>query len=121
VEIHVGADDSELRALIGRASYIASASRYEGFGLSVVEGMSAGLVPILRPIPPFKQIVERTGCGYLVDMDDPIAAALQVRKLHQEGNPARRVAAITAAARFSWTGVAARFAAEYRNLLSGGE
>lgn len=120
VEIHVGADDPALRALIGRASYIASASRYEGFGLSVVEGLSAGLMPILRSIPPFQRVVERTGCGTLVDMDDPIKGAGQVRHYHEAASPALRAAAITAAAKFSWTRAAARFATEYRGITCKG-
>jgi alpha-1,3-mannosyltransferase len=117
VQVHVGADDAALRALIGQASYVASASRYEGFGLSVIEGMSAGLVPILRPIAPFQRLVERTRSGLLVDMDDPLTAAREITAFHNVDPAIRRKAAITAAASFSWTGVAARFAAEYRSLL----
>jgi alpha-1,3-mannosyltransferase len=118
VEIHVGADDATLRALIGRASYIASASRYEGFGLSVVEGMSAGLVPILRSIPPFQRLVEHSGCGALVSMDDPITASRAVHQMHNPEGVIKRAAAIAAAARFSWTGVSGRFANQYRNVLA---
>ncbi|MBB4860969.1 alpha-1,3-mannosyltransferase [Novosphingobium chloroacetimidivorans] len=117
LEIHVGPDDAALRELVGRATYVASASRYEGFGLSVVEGMSAGLVPVLRRIPPFERLVETTGCGLLVDMDDPLSAAGEVQKFHNEQARARRAAAILAAARFGWTRVATRFAAEYRAVL----
>ncbi len=118
VEIHVGADDDVLRTLIGRSSYVASASRYEGFGLSVVEGMSAGLVPLLRPIPPFQRLVERSDCGLLVDMDDSVTAAQKVREFHFAASSAKRAKAVAAAAKFSWTGVAARFAAEYRDVLA---
>ncbi len=117
VEIHLGADDIALRALIGRASYVASASRYEGFGLSVVEGMSAGLIPLLRPIPPFQRLVERTGCGLLVDMDDPVAAAGEVREFHHNAILATRALAIGAAAKFGWAEVAARFVVEYQKVL----
>jgi alpha-1,3-mannosyltransferase len=117
VEIHVGANDAALRALIGQASYVASASRYEGFGLSVIEGMSAGLVPILRPIPPFQRLVERTGSGLLVDMNDPFIAAHKVRAFHDAAGGGRRNDAVAAASAFSWAGVATRFAAEYRMVL----
>ena len=117
VEIHVGADDATLRTLISRSSYIASASRYEGFGLSIVEGMSAGLIPLLRPIPPFKKLVERAGCGLLVDMDAPVSAALKVQEFHSTASLSMRTKAIVTAAEFSWTGVAERFAAEYQDIL----
>lgn len=118
IEMHVGADDDALRALIGRSSYIASASRYEGFGLSVVEGMSAGLIPLLRPIPPFRKLVEGADCGLLVEMDNPVSAALKVREFHSKLTPLERAKAISATDKFSWTEVAARFAAEYRAVLA---
>lgn len=119
VDIHVGANDAELCNLIGQSSYVASASRYEGFGLSIIEGMSAGLVPLLRPIPPFKKLVERTHCGLLVEMDDPAKAAQEVREFHATAALERRIQAISAASKYSWTGVAGQFAAEYRNIIAG--
>lgn len=117
VEIHVGADDATLRALIGRASYIASASRYEGFGLSVVEGMSAGLVPLLRPIPPFQRLVTRANLGLLVDMDDADKAAREVQAFHGNVTSQTRAATIRAANRFGWTNAASYFAREYQSVL----
>lgn len=117
VEIHVGADDAALRTLISQASYVVSASRYEGFGLSIIEGMSAGLVPILRPIPPFRRLVERTGSGLLVDMNDAFAAAREVRAFHDGAGGGRRNDAVAAASASSWAGVATRFVAEYRTVL----
>lgn len=119
LEIHVGASDDALRTLIGRSSYIASASRYEGFGLSIVEGMSAGLVPLLRPIPPFQKLVEQSGCGLLINTDDANSAAQKVKQFYSNASPHERATAITAAAKYSWTGVAERFAAEYRSVLGG--
>jgi len=43
VRVHEKPSEAEIAALIGQASYIASASRYEGFGISVIEGLSADL------------------------------------------------------------------------------
>ena len=118
VEVHVGPDDVAIRALIGRASYVASASQYEGFGLSVVEGLSAGLTPLLSPIAPFRRLVERTGCGLLLDYEAPPASAAAVTAWHRHAAVEidRNVAA---AAAFGWAGVAARFAHEYRAALDG--
>ena len=36
---------------------VASASEYEGFGVAAVEGMSAGLFPVLSDIPTFRNLV----------------------------------------------------------------
>ena len=45
VSIHTGQDDKDFRKIISECSFFVSASRYEGFGLSLVEAMSAGLIP----------------------------------------------------------------------------
>ena len=118
VEIHVSPDDAAIRALIGRASYVASASRYEGFGLSVVEGLSAGLTPLLSPIAPFRRLVERSGRGLVLDYDTPAASAAKVSAWHRDASAEidRNVAAADV---FGWPGVAAHFALEYRAVLNG--
>lgn len=118
VEVHVGLDDTAIRALIGQASYVASASQYEGFGLSVVEGLSAGLTPLLSSIAPFRRLVERTGCGLLLDFEAPTAAAAAVAARHRHA-PAEIDRNVAAAAAFGWAGVAARFAHEYRAAVNG--
>ena len=117
VEIHVLPNDDAVRTLIGRADYIASASRFEGFGLSVVEGLSAGLTPLLRDIPPFRRLVERTGRGLLLDYDDPGHAAAALGAAHRSATVAARAANVAAARPFGWTGVSERFASEYRQIL----
>jgi alpha-1,3-mannosyltransferase len=75
LQVVTGPSDADMAGLIRRASYLVSASSYEGFGLGVVEGMAAGLVPVLNRIPAFSSLVESTGCGVLVDFDDPAARA----------------------------------------------
>ncbi len=57
--------------LVGSCGFIISASSYEGYGLSVVEGMSAGLLPVLSDIPAFREIRDDSGVGLLLDFDDP--------------------------------------------------
>lgn len=52
-----------------------SASRYEGFGISVIEGMSVGLLPVMHDNAAFRETFERSGCGLLTDFDDPARAA----------------------------------------------
>ncbi|MDB5714323.1 MAG: hypothetical protein JWO15_1720 [Sphingomonadales bacterium] len=118
VEVATGADDATLHALVGRASYVASASRYEGFGLSVVEGMSAGLTPILNNIAPFQRLVAASGCGLIVDMDDTAGTARAAQAQHDARMPDARYANIAAVQVYSWTGVAAKFAIEYSAVLA---
>ena len=75
VEINTGPDDDEIRVLMARCSVIVSASTYEGFGVAALEGMSAGLFPLLNDIPTFRQLIERLRVGLLVDFSDIEVAA----------------------------------------------
>lgn len=65
-------------ALIGVAKscgFTVSASRYEGFGLSVIEGMSVGLVPCMQANAAFQETHRLSGCGLLTDFHEPLRAA----------------------------------------------
>ena len=44
---HGYCDKDELASIAMKCGFTVSASRYEGFGLSVIEGMSVGLVPVI--------------------------------------------------------------------------
>jgi len=63
-------DDSEIKVQLDNASFIVSASEYEGFGLSIIEGMSAGLIPLCSNIPSFTKIIEKSGVGINLDFFD---------------------------------------------------
>ncbi|TKB48190.1 WecB/TagA/CpsF family glycosyltransferase [Ferrimonas sediminicola] len=121
VSIETDLDDAAIRKRIGTASFIVSASEYEGFGLTLVEGMSAGLIPLASPIPSFRRIVERAGIGTLVDFDAPEAATDQLHQFMlgcRDGYPQLRQQAMTAAQRYAWPGLASRFIQAYREQLT---
>ncbi len=75
IEIIVDADEDKVRELMNCCAAVASASEYEGFGVAALEGMSAGLYPVLSDIPTFRELVTRAGVGLLVDFSDAKAAA----------------------------------------------
>jgi alpha-1,3-mannosyltransferase len=110
--------DADLAGLIGRASYFVSLSAYEAFGVSVVEAMSAGLVPILSDIPPFREFVRRAGKGLLVDAGD-LGAAAQAVVAFDAARPARhRDDFIAAAAQYSWSRMTQAYLDEYAKVLA---
>ena len=70
VEFHAAPSDATLASLIARSQVYACASSYEGFGLAAVEGIAAGLYPVLSDIPAFRRTLERIGAGTAIDFED---------------------------------------------------
>jgi alpha-1,3-mannosyltransferase len=113
-------DDGELKRLVGGSSVIVSSSDYEGFGIAVVEGMSAGLFPLLSDIAPFQRLVESAGVGMTVNFDHAEAAAKNFAALWPRlaaDYAALRGRAIAAASGYSWPNVARRYQALYDDVL----
>jgi alpha-1,3-mannosyltransferase len=67
--------NDDLASLARTCGFTVSASRYEGFGLSVVEGMSVGLLPFLHENAAFRETHVLSGVGRLTNFDDPEGAA----------------------------------------------
>lgn len=109
----------ELGHLIGRSSYYVSASEHEGFGISAVEAMSAGLLPILSRIPAFERFLQ-SAPGLIVEPQDGVGTASAVRQLHERteaAGPEMRRALRTAAQAYDWAPVSDTVAATYREIL----
>lgn len=121
VRILSGLSDFVVRDEIGQSSFIASASEYEGFGISLLEGMSAGLVPLASPIPTFRRILsECPSAGALIDFDDPEKAGRAIAgtvAAARRDAGAMRAAVMRAARGWSWNRVADRFTTEYETVL----
>lgn len=120
VECHIGLPDSVIRTLLGHCSLFASASEYEGFGLVAVEAMSAGLMPLLHPNTAYSDLASRHNEVRLCDFGAPDKAATGIESAFARlsaGADAYRMAAMQAAASYSWERVADRYAELYRNVL----
>ena len=99
---------------------IASASDYEGFGVAAVEGMSAGLFPLLSDIPTFRHLVALTGVGMLVDFADAEGAVdAFIGKWHEiEVNYSDyRRTSVDAASVYDWQRVSQAYEAMYDEYL----
>lgn len=82
VRYHGYLDAGRLLDIAMNCGFTVSASRYEGFGLSVIEGMSIGLLPFVHRNAAFEETVNRSGCGRLTDFDDPAQAAREFAAWH---------------------------------------
>jgi alpha-1,3-mannosyltransferase len=82
VALHGFLETGALTDIARTCGFIISASSYEGFGISVIEGMSVGLVPVMHDNAAFRETFERSGCGLLTDFDDPARAARDFAAWH---------------------------------------
>jgi alpha-1,3-mannosyltransferase len=64
-------EPNELIGVARTCGFTVSASRYEGFGLSVIEGMTIGLLPFMHRNDAFQETFNRSDCGLLTNFDDP--------------------------------------------------
>lgn len=112
--------DEDIRALMEDSSILISTSEYEGFGLTIVEGMSAGLWPVMSDIASFRMLAEKTQIGTILDFSDPErAASLFLEQWsHIAANyEGLRERAIAAAATFRWRQVSEKYELLYRSVL----
>jgi len=117
VKIVASPADATLKTLLRDCSFVASASEYEGFGVAAIEGMSAGLIPILSDIPPFRRLVARTGLGLIIDYSDPEKGArvlLENLPRSTANHSEQRAACMRAASAYDWPRVCETYAALYR-------
>ena len=60
---------SELESLLSHANLFVSGSSYEGYGLSTIEAMSSGTVPVVTRVGIHPQLISNGKTGFLVDGD----------------------------------------------------
>lgn len=120
VTIHVGLPTGGLRAVIGQCSYFVSASTYEGFGLALIEAMSAGLLPVVHPNEAFVALAASHPGVALRDFGHPAAVADRLRALDRDAAstlPALRRQAMAAVREFAWSEVARAYEDIYAEAL----
>ncbi|TKB46807.1 glycosyltransferase family 4 protein [Ferrimonas sediminicola] len=124
VRLHLGLSDQQLTQLAGQNSFVVSASEYEGFGQTLLEGMAAGLYPIASPIPSFRRVVEATGIGTCLSFDDPQRWARQAhQRINQvlEEYAGNRRQAMRACGAFSFEQCCRAMIEIYQQMLGGRE
>lgn len=103
----------ELAALYRNAAALVFPSRYEGFGLPVVEAMASGTPVVATPDPALREVA---GDAALYAEPEGLGEAVRTALAERE----RLVAGgLERARRFTWAETARRTAAVYREVLGG--
>lgn len=118
VTVHGYLDQSDLQALAQTCGFFVSASRFEGFGMTLIEAMSVGLVPLVQPNESFTDLLRRADTGLLVDHADPAAAADRIAQYIAGPQDAARQQARAFAKQFNWRTLAEKMDAVYQEITS---
>jgi glycosyltransferase involved in cell wall biosynthesis len=127
VVLHPDASGAELRQLYGRASIFWHAAglgehperhpdRYEHFGITTVEAMSAGAVPVVIDAAGQMEIVEQGVSGYRFAGVDGLVAHTELLIARPEWRETLSAAAEGRARWFGWDAFVARARAEVESM-----
>jgi alpha-1,3-mannosyltransferase len=119
VRLLIGLPDSGVREAINQASFFVSASTYEGFGIALIEAMSAGLVPIVHSNDAFRELARKHRQISLADYSEPeeVAAVLVRCWAELQRNKELRQDLITEAGGYGWAATAERYGELYTRAL----
>jgi len=120
VQIITGVSDPELKKAYSKAEFFVSASEYEGFGISAIEAMAAGCIPILNDIDSFNQFVKDGNNGFIADFARHEKTAEKISKiLCLKASEKSRLlkAAREKAKEFDWRNVVKKVIKVYKGVL----
>ncbi|NLS12484.1 glycosyltransferase family 4 protein [Vibrio sp. SM6] len=119
IHFKLEATENELSELVANSSFIVSASEYEGFGMTIIEGMAGGLIPIMSNIESFQKIHQSTGCGWIVDFEKSGSALHWLEQFNQRDDILElKRTSIAEAQRYSWPFVSQQFTQVYEDVLA---
>lgn len=120
VELRGALSDRQLDDVVSTAQATVLASDYEGLGMGILEGMAAGLIPVVQDLPVLRETVPPEA-GFHCDFDDAAGAGAtlaEVAALPDGRWQAMAAAARLAARRYAWDGIASRILAVYQRALA---
>jgi glycosyltransferase involved in cell wall biosynthesis len=115
-------DDAHLVNLFRTSDLYVTPTRYEGFGLTLLEAMAAGCPIVTSDIPVVNEIVRHGVNGWLTRYDDPAALAAGI--IHLLGEPELRASLVRAGERvlqerFDEAVLIERIETAYRQAIAG--
>lgn len=119
VECYLGLDDAGVAQVIRQSSIFVSASEHEGFGIALVEALSAGLLPVVHSNAAYRSFAARHGAVRVVDFEDSKSSAAAVRGAFADlaSFPKLRDDGIRVAEKFAWPHVGQKYKTVYKEVL----
>lgn len=115
----VSTDDQGLANLYADAQALVMPSRYEGFGLPVVEAMASACPVVLSDIEIFREVADDVANYFPVGDADALATLLDRISADVEMGRTSREAGLVRAKDFSWLRTARKTADLYRQVMAG--
>ncbi len=110
---------AKLQSLLAESEFFISASDYESFGISAIEAMSAGCIPILSGIASFRDFLQRGKNGFEVEFHKPEKAAKElerIMRLNRKKLQEKRANSLKFVERFNPKKIAGRMLSLYSKL-----
>lgn len=117
VVFHGAATPAQMRDIARSCGYFVSGSSFEGFGMSMLEAMSVGLVPLVHNNKSFEELVVQSGVGLLADFTNPEAAATAIAAYLPAVDQGIRARGQVFARQFSWKGLVENTSKYYVDAL----
>jgi len=94
---------------LAKSRFFVSASGYEGFGISVIEGMASGCIPILNNIPTFRAITN----SFIVDYSNHKKSANKILSLLGRKLESVQKSSVKKSREYDWKEVMRRWESVY--------
>jgi len=91
-----------MKEVLRNCGWFLSASSFEGFGMSMLEGMAVGLIPFVQPNESFRELIAQGKVGACVDFMSPDRAAREIQRHMKLVGESDRENARKFALQFSW-------------------
>lgn len=92
MELRGRVSEAEKIALLRAAAVVVAPSRYEGFGIPIIEALAAGAPLVTSDAPAGNELIDHGRTGLLTPPDDPAALADAIVRLLRDRPLARRLA-----------------------------